>query len=197
MLNKNPNSFVVQNVLKVEREAYLKSGKYILKKVPLNNEVLQKFSCIDPAIVIYPSTGIFKTYISYSTLLRNVISDEQNNEYEKEVGMLFCNEQLPSHVQADGDDVLCLQWWLKIQKQYLLLFKMVTPILSNFNAPKVESSFSVTIDVVDKTCERMNMETYSGIQTIKYSLETNRSSNQVSLQNSFLKFNLYTSRVTS
>ena len=40
MLKKNPNSFVVQNVLKVEREAYLKSGKYILKKVPLNNEVL-------------------------------------------------------------------------------------------------------------------------------------------------------------
>ena len=197
MLKKNPNSFVVQNVLKVEREANLKSGKYILKKVPLNNEVLQKFSCIDPAIVIYPSTAIFKTYLSYSTLLHNVISDEQNNEYEKEVGMLFRNEQLPSHVQADGDDVLCLQWWPKIHKQYLLLFKMVTPILSNFNAPKVESSFSVTVDVVDKKCGRMNMETYSGIQTIKYSLETNRSANQVSLHNSFLKFNLYTSRVTS
>ena len=123
--------------------------------------------------------------------------NEQNNEYEKEVGMLFCNEQLPRHVQADGDDVLCLQWWLKIHKQYLLLFKMDAPILSNFNAPKVKSSFSVTVDVVDKKCGRMNMETYSGIQTIKYSLETNRSANQVSLHNSFLKFNLYTSRVTS
>ena len=75
MLKKNPNSFVVQNVLKVEREAYLKSGKYILKKVPLNNEVLRKFSCTDSAIVIYPSTAIFKTYLSYSTLLRNVISE--------------------------------------------------------------------------------------------------------------------------
>ena len=116
---------------------------------------------------------------------------------KKKLGCFFAMSSYQRHVQANGDDVLCLQWWLKIHKQYLLLFKMDAPILSNFNAPKVKSSFSVTVDVVDKKCGRMNMETYSGIQTIKYSLETNRSANQVSLHNSFLKFNLYTSRVTS
>ena len=218
ILKKNPNSFVVQKFLKVTHEACLKSGKYILKKLPLNNEVIRKFSCIDPAIVTSPSTAIVKTYLSYPTLVRNVILDEQNVEYKKEVTILLSNGQLNSHVQTDGDKVHCLQWWLKIHKQYPLLFKMVTSILSNFNAPnplgtgcklnvlctfnlrpvsrgKVESSFSIM--VVDKKCGRMNMETYSSIQTIKNSLEANRSAKQISLHNSFLKFNLYTSRLTS
>ena len=100
-------------------------------------------------------------------------------------------------MQANGDNAHCLQWWLKIHKQCPLLFKMVTSILSNFNAPKVESSFSIMGDVVDKKCWRMNMETYSGIQTIKYFLEANHSAKQVSLLNSFFKFNSYISHVTS
>ena len=101
--------------------------------------------------------------------------------------MLLRNGWLPSHVQANGDDVHRLQWWMKVCKQYSLLFKMVTSILSNFNAPKVESSFSIMGDVVGKTCGGMNMETYSGIQKIKYSLEANCSTKQVSLHNSFFK----------
>ena len=110
----------------------------------------------------------------------NVISDEENDEHEKEVRMFLSNKQLPSPVQANEDDVHCFQWWLKILKQYHLLFKMVTSILSNFNAIKEESNFGIMNDVVDKKCGRMNMEMYSGIQTTKYSLEVNRSANQVS-----------------
>ena len=110
----------------------------------------------------------------------NVISDEENDEHEKEVRMFLSNKQLPSPVQANEDDVHCFQWWLKILKQYHLLFKMVTSILSNFNAIKEKSNFGIMNDVVDKKCGRMNMEMYSGIQTIKYSLEVNRSANQVS-----------------
>ena len=135
---------------------------------------------ITRAIVTFPSTSIIKVYLSYPTLACNVISDEENDEYEKEVRMLFSNKQLPSPLQANEDDVHCFQWWLKIRKQYHLLFKMVTSILSNFNAIKEESNFSIMNDVVDKKCGRMNMEMYSGIQTTKYSLEVNRSANQVS-----------------
>ena len=49
---------------------------------------------------------------------------------------------------------------------------MVTSILSNFNIPKLESSLSIMGDVVDKKCGRMNMETYSGIQMMKYSMRS-------------------------
>ena len=152
ILKKNPNSFDFQNFLKVTREAYLMSGKYILKKLPLNNKVLRKFSCIDPAIVTSPSTAILKTYLSCPSLVRNVILDEQNDGNEKEVRMFFSNGQLYSHVQANGDYVHCLQWWLKIAKLYPLLFKMVTLFLSNISVPKVESSFSIMGDAVDKKC---------------------------------------------
>ena len=107
-MKKNLNSFVVQKCLKVTREAYLKSRKYILKKRPPNNEVLQKFSCTDSAVITSPSTAILKIYLIYPTLVLNVISDEQNDEYEKEFRMLLSNRQLPSHVQANGDNVHCL-----------------------------------------------------------------------------------------
>ena len=79
ILKENPNSSVVQNILKVTLEAYLMSGKYILKKFSLNNEVLRKLSCIDSAIVTTPSTAILKKYFSCPSLVRNVIPDEQND----------------------------------------------------------------------------------------------------------------------
>ena len=196
ILKKKTNSLVVQNVLKVIHEACLKSGKYILKKLPLNNEVLQTFSCIDPAMVTSPSTAILKIYLSHQTLVHNVISNEQNDEYEKNVWMLLSNGQLPSHMQANGDEVHFLQWWLKIHEQYHLLFKMVTSILSNFNAPKVDRSFSIMGDVVDKKCGRMKWRCIPVFKQ-QYPLEANCSAKQVRLHNSFLKFNLYTSQVTS
>ena len=46
------------------------SGKYILKKLPLNNKVLTKFSYIDPAIVTFPSTAMLKTMGSYLVMCR-------------------------------------------------------------------------------------------------------------------------------
>lgn len=67
------------------------SGKYILKKLPLNNKVLTKFSYIDPAIVTFPSTAMLKTYLSCPPLVHNVILDEQNDGYEKEVKIFFSN----------------------------------------------------------------------------------------------------------
>ena len=91
IFKKKLNSFVVQNFLKITRETFLKSGEYILKKLPSNNEVFRRFSCIDPAIITSSSTAILKTYLSYPTLVRNVLTDKENDEYEKEVRTLLWN----------------------------------------------------------------------------------------------------------
>ena len=49
---------------------------------------------------------------------------------------------------------------------------MVLSILSIFHVPKVKSTFSVMGNVVDASSGRMNMETYSAVQDIKYALKS-------------------------
>ena len=49
---------------------------------------------------------------------------------------------------------------------------MVSAILSIFHGSKVESTFSVMDNVVDPSSGRMNMETYSAVQDIKYALKS-------------------------
>ena len=50
------------------------------------------------------------------------------------------------------------------------LFKISFAMLSCFHGPKVEGNFNTMGDVIDPKSCRMNVETYSAIQTIKYGL---------------------------
>ena len=47
---------------------------------------------------------------------------------------------------------------------------MSLALLTTFHSPRVESSFSVMDEVMDKNSGRMNASTYFAIQTVKYSL---------------------------
>ena len=52
---------------------------------------------------------------------------------------------------------------------------MSLALLTIFHGPRVESSFSVMGDIMDKKSGRMNVSTYSAIQTVKYSLNAKTS----------------------
>ena len=52
---------------------------------------------------------------------------------------------------------------------------MSLALLTIFHGPKVESSFSVMGDVMDKKSGRMNVSTCSAIQTVKYNLNAKTS----------------------
>ena len=52
---------------------------------------------------------------------------------------------------------------------------MSLALLTIFHGPRVESSFSVMGDVMDKKSGRMNEPTYSAIRTVKYSLNAKTS----------------------
>ena len=52
---------------------------------------------------------------------------------------------------------------------------MSSALLTIFHSPRVESSFSVMGEVMDKKSGRMNMSTYTAIQTVKYSLNAKTS----------------------
>lgn len=53
----------------------------------------------------------------------------------------------------------------------LFLLQMTTGILSIFHGPRIESSFNVMGSIIDKKAGRINLETYSAIQGIKYVLK--------------------------
>ena len=52
---------------------------------------------------------------------------------------------------------------------------MSSALLTIFHGPRVGSSFSVMGEVMDKKSGRMNMSTYTAIQTVKYSLNAKTS----------------------
>ena len=64
-----------------------------------------------------------------------------------------------------------MKWWASLVEKYPLTHRMVMSILSIFHGPKVESSFSIMSDVIDKKANRMKDKTFSSIQTIKYALQ--------------------------
>ena len=66
-------------------------------------------------------------------------------------------------------------WWFKLKDKYPLLSKMSLVLLTIFYGPRVESSFSVMDDIMDKKSGRMNVSTYSAIETVKYSLNAKTS----------------------
>ena len=66
-------------------------------------------------------------------------------------------------------------WWFKLKDKYPVLSKMSLVLLTIFYGPRVESSFSVMDDIMDKMSGRMNVSTYSAIQTVKYSLDAKTS----------------------
>ena len=60
--------------------------------------------------------------------------------------------------------------------RYPHLSKVVAAALSIFHGPQVESSFNIMGDVIDAKKNRLNIETFSAIQSIKYSLRRRKTS---------------------
>ena len=89
---------------------------------------------------------------------------------------LLINPQLPTTMDDKKRKVDRMTWWSSLNKRYPAVFKMVTVVLSIFHGPRVESSFIVMGDVIDKKSGRMNMETYSSIKDIKYGLQARQPS---------------------
>ena len=104
-----------------------------------------------------------------ATFVPTVLTEEEREEYDKEVRMNNIDESLPEF----GDDMRIDHWWGEdeVVKKYPTVSKLVQAYLSCFHGPQVESSFNVMNDVVDNKSGRLNIQTYSAIQTIKYQLK--------------------------
>ena len=162
---------VVYFLDKVEK-AYVQCGEYIQSKLPLENKSLKALTSIDPLLVSNSNKNHLRRFLSLPTIMPTILSADEEELYEKEVRSVCVDSLLPSARDDQMNEVNCLDWWTSINNRYPTVFKMVTAVLSIFHGPRVESTFNVMGDVLDKKSGRMNMETYSAIQDIKYGLKT-------------------------
>ena len=101
--------------------------------------------------------------------MKHVLVDKEAEMYENDCQRLFVDLKL-SDVLRDNEPVQADSWWWQLNEKDPVLSKLSLAALTVFHGPRVESSFSVMGDVMDKESGRMNVSTYSAIQTVKYSL---------------------------
>ena len=159
------NDKTVNEFLQCAREAYVSCGSYLQKKLLLQFPLLRALSCIDPKI--RGTTVCCKELKKLNHLLPCRMT-ESEEELFQQVHKCQVDQTLPDHTEGQRLD----NWWAAVSEKgrYPTLSKVATGAMSIFHGPHVESSFNIMGDIMDDTSSRMNIETYSSIQTVKYSL---------------------------
>ena len=141
----------------------------MFEKLPLSNYFLKTVTAIDPVAILAKRNVTLKAILHLPDIVTNVLPSRDLEDYEKECRKIMVDPTLPPAL-VEKKFVRADTWWFKLKDKYLLLSKMSLALLTIFHGPRVESSFSVMGDIMDKKSGRMNVSTYSAIQTVKYSL---------------------------
>ena len=151
--------------------AYIATATYMLRKIPLENKLLQCLSAIDPKAQGHSVT--FKSLVALQSYFPTVLtSEEEEHCYKEECRALQMNELLPD-VQIDGKDRRADQWWAEIfaTGSYPSLSSVVKACLSICTGPQVEQSFSLMNNIITRTSNRLDVQTYAAVMAIKYDLK--------------------------
>ena len=113
----------------------------------------------NPLLVTSPNKIVLKCLLSLPNLVLNVLNDVQEQEFEGYVrDLLVPPDLLPVLVTGNGNDdereVDYVSRWLMVKPKYLVVFKMVTAILSIFHDPCVESILSTMRDMIRALSEK-------------------------------------------
>ena len=154
--------------------AYSKCTAYMVEKLRLSNDFLKTVTAIDPVAILAKRTVTLKAILYLPDRVTNVLSSTDLEDYEKECRKIMVGPTLPTAL-VEKKFVRADTWWFKPKDKYPLLSKMSLALLNIFHGPRVESSFSVMGDIMDKKSGRMNVSTYSAIETVKYSLNAKTS----------------------
>ncbi len=156
---------VVKKFQKNVLEAYILCSQALQKKMPLENLLLQSVSAIDP--ICRKHSLSLKLMKGLPDLVTNVINSEERDAYDKEVHKYHV-ANLKKPQQKEPVD----KWWTEVRNsgQFPLVSKMACAVLTSFHGPKVESSFSMMNSVVTSGKNRLTVESFDAIQTVKYEL---------------------------
>ena len=157
----------VEEFLHKAGEAYKACGKCLQQKLPLTNKTLQALSAVDPEARGHSVTCKYMKQLK--DLLPVHLSDEDRDAYDIQV-QTYQTDSLPIF---DNKSHRIDEWYqCHVFHRHPVLAKVIKAGLCIFHGPQIESSFSIMSDIVDKHAGRMNMETFSAIQTVKHYLLT-------------------------
>ena len=167
-LGKTSDCYVefVRNVI----VSYKSCAAYMIKKLPLANLNLKAFSSLDPNARAHSRFLRLMQTLSESSVAK--LTSQEKDAYDRQVRNYMVDDQLPL-----VDDNMALDtWWNLVfsSGRYNTLARVVKPVLSIFHGPAIESSFNIMGDIMDTRSSRMNVETYSSFQTVKYALRSRK-----------------------
>ncbi|XP_069128861.1 uncharacterized protein [Argopecten irradians] len=132
-----------------------------------DNMVLKALTSLDPTVKYHSKCATLLRKLP--ELVTNVLIDDKTDGYNAEVIKYHVDKALPATEKADGSRVRCDHYWAAVDKiKYPSLCKMVKALLSCFHGPQVESSFSNMGYTMDSKSNRMDIRTFSAIETVRY-----------------------------
>lgn len=166
----NLQTQIVEDFLICVREAYVECAKHLQKKLPFDNQLLRCASSIDPTARGHQITC--QRLQKLPSLLQNVLSLEEKEKFSLEIFQYQVDIKLPPPIDDSRKIIPVDIWWSEIfcMPKYSSLSKIVKAVLSCFHGPQIEGTFSMMGDIIDKKSGRMQIQTYSAIQTVKHKL---------------------------
>ena len=150
--------------------AYTACAVHLQMRLPIDNPLLQCLSALDP--IARGNAVTCQNLGKLPKLVTNVLTEEEEEKFELEIRLFQVSTDLPSPHDQDMNPVRLDTWWAAVSKTGLFpcLCRMAFALMSCFHGPTVEGSFNTMGDILDPKSSRMNIETYSAIQTVKYGL---------------------------
>lgn len=128
--NKDKHSSV-KSVLEQLSVAYVDCAQTLQRKMPINNIFLQAVSSIDPCARGHSITLSYMKKLP--VVVKNVFQDSEIALFEKEAHKYMSDPNLPDYKPGD-DKISC--WWSAVSKEYPLLGRMSTALLTCFHGRK-------------------------------------------------------------
>lgn len=163
---KSPRHPLLKTFLESVSQAYITTGLYLQKKLPLENPILQSLSAVDPIL-----RGHSQAVIHLKKLATNLqhFTDPESDVHLEIMGYSV-SPDLASF--SEGEDIVT--WWAKVfnSQKFPALSKVVKAALSIFHGPLVEASFNLMGDIIDPKSSNMAIPTFNAFQTVKYTLKS-------------------------
>ena len=170
IVSKDLEHNAVASFLEQAKQAYVECAQYLQKKLPLDNYLLKCLSAIDPIARGHSLTA--DRLKAHPKLVTNMLTERLS------IHLMFIYISWVSfrhHMQMNMEMYhMLMSGGLQFLHpiNILLFLKWSRLLLSCFHGCKVESSFSIMEDMMDKQSGNMNIETFSAIQTVKYRLSS-------------------------
>ena len=117
MINKaHKDDSTVGSFLKAVEEAYVNCGLHLHRRLglPLDNELLKSMSALDPKL--RGNSVCTKLLRKLPTFVTNVLTEDEDENYDLEVGKYQVHLGLPSAVDREGGTVRLDTWWASVVK---------------------------------------------------------------------------------